>query len=416
MSDQALTNIELVVIGLARADPVSSCVPRRSLVRRIFGGHVHQPLAAPRLEALRRYAILRRVHGAALAEAEHVKLRLAGFDDPQISEINRLVSEQDPAEAASHKCTPVPYEHSEVRNRAPDPAIASKAPIAGRITRAPVDILDPQEASKVMRYSSIKYASPLAPIALLVAVSSPTVVQAQDSYGSNVAREATSDNHITIGIGGAALPEFQGSKDYFIQPLPVVDIKQGHFFLRLGDGIGVNVVDTPEFQAGFSITPVRGYDADKVPKGVGKLGTSIGGRGFVSGTVGGFVGTLAVTAPFTGDAKGMFVDGEISYPVRVTDRLLVVPGVRATWADKKYLTSYFGVNAQQAAASGLPQYKPSSGLQDVGATLAVKYRLTDHISFVGSALMTRNLDRVMDSPFTERRWQPVGILGVAYTF
>ncbi|WP_425506465.1 MipA/OmpV family protein [Sphingomonas xinjiangensis] len=80
------------------------------------------------------------------------------------------------------------------------------------------------------------------------------------------------------------------------------------------------------------------------------------------------------------------------------------------------LTSYFGVNAEQAAASGLPQYKPSSGFQDVGATLAIKYRLTDHISFVGSALMTQNLDRVMDSPFTERKWQPASILGVAYTF
>jgi outer membrane protein len=251
---------------------------------------------------------------------------------------------------------------------------------------------------------------------LVIGVTLPTVAQAQDGYGSNVASEPASENHITIGFGGAALPEFQGSDDYFIQPLPVIDIKQGPFFLRLGDGLGVNVIDTLDFQAGFSVTPVRGYDADKVPEGIGKLGTSIGGRGFVSGTVGGVVGTLAVTAPFSGDAKGMFTEGEISYPVRVTDRLLVVPGLRATWADKKYLTSYFGVNAEQAAASGLPQYRPSSGFQDVGATLAIKYRLTDHISFVGSALMTRNLDRVMDSPFTGRKWQPAGILGVAYTF
>lgn len=267
-----------------------------------------------------------------------------------------------------------------------------------------------------MRYSSVKHAPLFASITLLVSLFSPMVAQAQDSYGSNVAREATSDNHITIGIGGAALPEFQGSKDYFIQPIPVIDIKQGPFFLRLGDGLGVNVIDTPNFQAGFSVTPVRGYDADKVPAGIGKLDTSIGGRGFVSGTFGGVVGTLALTAPFSGDAKGMFVEADISYPVRLSDRLLVVPGLRATWADKKYLGRYFGVNAEQAAASGLPEYRPSSGFQDVGATLAIKYRLTRHISVVGSALITRNLDRVTDSPFTERKWQPAGILGVAYTF
>lgn len=267
-----------------------------------------------------------------------------------------------------------------------------------------------------MRNSFMKYSPLVASIVLSLCLLRPAVALGQDSYGSNVARETTSDNHITIGIGGAALPEFQGSKDYYIQPIPVIDIKQGRFFLRLGDGIGVNVIDTPNFQAGVSITPLRGYDADKVPAGIGKLGTSVGGRGFVSGTLGGVVGTLAVTAPFSGDAKGMFVEGEVSYPLQVTDRLLVVPGLRATWADKKYLRSYFGVNAEQAAASGLPEYRPSGGFQDVGATLAIKYRLTDHISFVGSALMTRNLDRVMNSPFTERRWQPAGILGVAYTF
>lgn len=266
-----------------------------------------------------------------------------------------------------------------------------------------------------MRHLFVKYAPLFASVTFLASLLS-TGAQAQDNYGSNVASEATSGNHITLGIGGAALPEFQGSKDYFIQPIPVIDIKQGSFFLRLGDGIGVNVIDAPNFQAGFSVTPVRGYDADKVPAGIGKLGTSIGGRGFVSGTMGGVVGTLAVTAPFSGDAKGMFVEGEISYPLRVTDRLLIVPGLRATWADKKYLGRYFGVNAQQAVASGLPEYRPSSGFQDAGATLAIKYRLTDHISVVGSALMTRNFDRVMDSPFTERKWQPAGILGVAYTF
>lgn len=262
----------------------------------------------------------------------------------------------------------------------------------------------------------MKYVPIVASTTLLLGLFSPAVAQAQDRYGSDVPQEAASDNHITIGIGGAVLPEFQGSEDYFIQPIPVVDIKQGPFFLNLGDGLGINVIDSSNFRAGVSVTPVVGYDADKVPEGIGKLGISAGARGFVSGTLGGVVGTLAVTAPFAGDADGLFVEGEIEYPVRVTDRLLIVPSISATWADKKYLGSYFGVNAEQAAASGLSEYHPSSGFQNVGATLSINYRLTDHISVVGTAMVTRNLDRVMDSPFTERRWQPGGIVGVAYTF
>jgi len=262
----------------------------------------------------------------------------------------------------------------------------------------------------------IKQVSHAATVAFLISLFSPTYAQAQDRYGSDVPKEAASDNHITVGIGGAVLPEFQGSKDYFIQPIPIVDIKQGPFFLNLGDGLGINIVDSTSFRAGVSVTPVVGYDADKVPAGIGKVGISASARGFVSGTLGGVTGTLAVTTPFAGDADGMFVEGEIEYPVRVTDRLLIVPSLRATWADKKFLGSYFGVNAEQAAASGLPEYHPSSGFQNVGGALAINYRFTDHISLVGAAMVTRNLDPVMDSPFTERRWQPGGILGVAYTF
>ena len=79
MSDQVLTSLELAVIALARPDPPSSLVQRRGLVRQIFGGRACQPLASPRLEALRRYAILGRVHGIALAGAERGRLREAGF-------------------------------------------------------------------------------------------------------------------------------------------------------------------------------------------------------------------------------------------------------------------------------------------------------------------------------------------------
>jgi outer membrane protein len=263
-----------------------------------------------------------------------------------------------------------------------------------------------------MRKSSWNYAVLAATVSLCLS----TTAQAQDDYSPNVASESSSENHITIGAGAALLPEFQGSKNYFIQPVPVVDIEQGPFFVRLGDGIGINVIDTGNFKVGASVTALRGYDAEDVPEGIGGLDDSFGGRGFVSATVGGVVATLSATMPFTGDAKGMIAEAELSYPVQVTDRLSIVPGLSATWADKKYLRRYYGVNAQQAAASVLAEYEPSSGFQDAGATLAINYRVTNHISLVAAAMVSYNFDRVANSPFTEQRWQPIGVLGVAYRF
>lgn len=103
MPDQLLTRIELAVITLARGEPASSLVRRRGLVRRIFGNSAPQPLASPRLEALRLYAILRRVHRAALPEVEHVRLSEAGFDDPQIREIDVQICAAGRPWAASRK-------------------------------------------------------------------------------------------------------------------------------------------------------------------------------------------------------------------------------------------------------------------------------------------------------------------------
>lgn len=87
-----LTPLERAVVALSRKDPVSSLRPnsrKRGWILGLSTGPL--PLANPRLEALRRYAILRRVHGAARIETERERLRETGFSDRKIEEIDNLV-------------------------------------------------------------------------------------------------------------------------------------------------------------------------------------------------------------------------------------------------------------------------------------------------------------------------------------
>jgi hypothetical protein len=89
---EKLTPLERAVVALSRADPISSLRPnsrKRGWILGLPAGPL--PLANPRLEALRRYAILRRVHGAARVEAERDQLHEAGFDNSKIQEIDDLV-------------------------------------------------------------------------------------------------------------------------------------------------------------------------------------------------------------------------------------------------------------------------------------------------------------------------------------
>jgi outer membrane protein len=251
-------------------------------------------------------------------------------------------------------------------------------------------------------------------------LATPALAQQVDdtqTFAEAAASDRIDRDHVTIGIGAAALADFQGSRHYQIQPAPIIDIEQGRFFAKSGEGIGIKVINTTNFQAGLSVNWMRGYDAKDVPEGIGELKSTFGGRAFVSGQFAGFAATVAVTAPvFGGDAEGVLTSARIAYPVRLSSSITISPAVGVSWADGKYMRRYFGVNEEQAAASDLPVYQPSSGFKDVDARLAVSFRLTRKISLVVIGMITRNLDRVTGSPFVERRWSPAGVLGVAYTF
>lgn len=79
-TSEAISQLERQVIALSRSDPVSSLRQAGRLSRWIFGRNVDfPPLADPKLEALRRYAILRRVYGERLDVEEVEKFQNAGF-------------------------------------------------------------------------------------------------------------------------------------------------------------------------------------------------------------------------------------------------------------------------------------------------------------------------------------------------
>lgn len=89
---QSLAQLDFAVIALALGDSVSGVTRRARLARWIFGkGSSGLPLANPKLEALRKYVVLRRQHGDMLPADEHAPLRDAGYSIPDMSEIDRLI-------------------------------------------------------------------------------------------------------------------------------------------------------------------------------------------------------------------------------------------------------------------------------------------------------------------------------------
>lgn len=55
-------------------------------------------------------------------------------------------------------------------------------------------------------------------------------------------------------------------------------------------------------------------------------------------------------------------------------------GPRAVYASKDYFKTYYGVDANEAAASGLTEYHPGSGFESVGVGGAVMWETTEKIT------------------------------------
>jgi hypothetical protein len=88
--DDALTSLECTSIALSRNDPASSLKPPGRFAWLVGRGPM--PLANPRLETLRRYAVLRRL-GSDLAGRERLRLCELGYSPGQLADIDRMIAD-----------------------------------------------------------------------------------------------------------------------------------------------------------------------------------------------------------------------------------------------------------------------------------------------------------------------------------
>lgn len=101
-----LQRIERDVLLASRRDRLSSLEKAGPLGRwigRLFGFEGVNRLADPRLEALRRFAVLLRRRGDRLPAQEEARIRAAGFSPAQVAEVRRLIGAEHPPRRKSWK-------------------------------------------------------------------------------------------------------------------------------------------------------------------------------------------------------------------------------------------------------------------------------------------------------------------------
>ncbi|EAT07666.1 MltA-interacting MipA [Sphingomonas sp. SKA58] len=259
------------------------------------------------------------------------------------------------------------------------------------------------------------------------------------------AQEAEDHSNLTIGVGAAAVPSYEGSDDYRVIPIPQLRGKVHDFaFWTRGPALFVDVIPNRSDEGiDIQLGPVVGARFDRTSRkrikddsvaALGKLDTAIEVGGFVgigkTGVITSAYDNISARVTITKDVAGahdsMIVTPAIEYFTPLSIRSFVGLGVSADYVGKKYGRYYFDVTPEQAVASGLPAYDRAgdgSGFRKVNFNLTGGYSLSGDIrrgwTLFALGSYSRMLGDYADSPVvaiagSKDQW--IGAIGVGYTF
>lgn len=274
--------------------------------------------------------------------------------------------------------------------------------------------------------------------ALYLALAAPALAQGSPSGGSG--ESAFDGDYLSVGIGGAYGPSYDGSDDFVLYPAALVQGSLGGVGISSrGAGVALDFIKAPENGLDFDLgvtTQVRTNRArqikDPVVESLGKLDYAIE----VGPTIG--VGIPKVLNPYdslsfsldaswdiNGAHGGMVIEPSINYFTPLSRAIAASLSLTAEHGDSDFMEYYHSVTPAQAVASGLPAFDPDGGgWTKAGGNLLLGFDLDGDLENGGLAIVLAGsymhmLGDAKRSPFTSVRGsadQWTGALGIGYTF
>ncbi|MDZ7628321.1 MAG: MipA/OmpV family protein [Parvularculaceae bacterium] len=235
---------------------------------------------------------------------------------------------------------------------------------------------------------------------------------------------------VSLGAGAVFGPIYQGADDYGLSVFPDIRLAYGdRFFASVPEGLGANLINTPSWKAG-PIARIRfGRDDDNGGSpflltgetddlaGLGDIPAAAELGGFVEHRNGAFR-LRAETRRGFGAHQGIIGDLSARYARRFASTL-VTAGPTATFATADYVDRYFGIDAGQSLASGLPAFDPDGGLVSYGAGVTAVRPLNRRVTAAFIANYERIAGDAADSPIVRDLGdadQVTAILSLSYRF
>ncbi|SDS74600.1 MipA/OmpV family protein [Pseudomonas fuscovaginae UPB0736] len=209
-----------------------------------------------------------------------------------------------------------------------------------------------------------------------------------------------------IGAGIGYQPHDPSGSRYDTVPLPYLDLDWGDVSLDGDDGLTWDAVKNSGFTAGPFINYLSGRNANGDLRGLRNVPDMAQVGGYVQYAPDDFwrVFVQIGSAVGAGNAQGGLlgkVGGELGYPLGMG--IIGSSNLSAHFADARQTRTFFGVTAEEAQASGIEQYKPGGGLQNITLTQNLAIPLGGSWSLMTSASWIHLVGNAADSSIVRER-------------
>src|SRR4051812_49368686 len=230
------------------------------------------------------------------------------------------------------------------------------------------------------------------------------------------------DLRVRVGLGAQVRPEFIGADSSEVAPLWRINIAHGAdpFKFSAPDySFGIPLVSTGGFSLGPAANLASGRKNSDLDVPVGKVKTTIEAGGFASYQLSDSLYLRAEALKGLGGHDGIVGTIGADQIWRDGDRYVFSIGPRVLFSDSRYQRAYFGVSPTASLATGLPAYRPGSGVYAVAVASGLSHQIDSRWGLFGFGRYERLVGDAAKSPIVRQlgsRNQLSGGIGLNYTF
>jgi outer membrane scaffolding protein for murein synthesis (MipA/OmpV family) len=236
------------------------------------------------------------------------------------------------------------------------------------------------------------------------------------------------DSTFTLGAGIGAGTRYSGSDEHLVSPVVVADYQAANgFYASTMRGIGF-AAGSEQLSASIGLGYRGGRRESDTNGFVGRTGSkALKGMGDVMGSATLNVGAEAqLTDVFSVGARAEIPisrrENGKQFALGLNAKLLdsqadkVAAGVALQFGEAKYLQTYYGVDARQAARSGYRAFTPKGGMYGTDVSISWEHRIDAHwavTSLLGAQRLTGDAAK---SPLVRSKTAPTAAVYAAYAF